>query len=137
MMIAIVFIIMFALMALGLEIYISMGVASMIYLIIATDTPLNLIPNTMVGGINNYSLLAIPFFILAGELMNKSGITLKLVDFTKFFIGKLKGGLAYSAVGVNVISAGVSGSAPADCSAVSSVLLPAMKQDGYKESFSA
>jgi len=137
MMIALVFIIMFALMALGLEIYISMGVASMIYLVFATDTPLNLIPNTMVQGINNYSLLAIPFFILAGELMNKSGITLKLVDFTKFFIGKLKGGLAYSAVGVNIISAGVSGSAPADCSAVSSVLLPAMKKDGYKESFSA
>src|SRR5699024_10166775 len=137
MMIALVFIIMFALMALGLEIYISMGVASMIYLVFATDTPLNLIPNTMVQGINNYSLLAIPFFILAGELMNKSGITLKLVDFTKFFIGKLKGGLAYSAVGVNIISAGVSGSAPADCSAVSSVLIPAMKKDGYKESFSA
>lgn len=137
MMIALVFITMFALMALGLEIYISMGVASMIYLVFATDTPLNLVPNTMVQGINNYSLLAIPFFILAGELMNKSGITLKLVDFTKFFIGKLKGGLAYSAVGVNIISAGVSGSAPADCSAVSSVLLPAMKKDGYKESFSA
>lgn len=137
MMIAFVFITMFVLMALGLEIFISMGIASMIYLIVATDTPLNLIPNTMVGGINNYSLLAIPFFILAGELMNRSGITLKLVEFTKFFIGKLKGGLAYSAVGVNIISAGVSGSAPADCSAVSSVLLPAMKKDGYKESFSA
>lgn len=128
---------MFVLMAIGVEIYISMGVASLFYLIFATDTPLNLIPNTMVDGVNNYSLLAIPFFILAGELMNRSGITLKLVNFTNFFIGKLKGGLAYSVVGVNVFSAGVSGSAPADCSAVSSVMLPAMKKDGYKESFSA
>lgn len=137
MMIAFLFISMFTLMALGLEIYIAMGVASMLYLIIASDTPLNLIPDTMIQGLDSYSLLAIPFFILAGELMNKSGITSRIVDFTKFFIGKWKGGLAYTTVGVNVFSAGVSGSAPADCSAVSSVLLPAMKKDGYEPSFSA
>ncbi|MCM3714774.1 TRAP transporter large permease [Alkalihalobacillus oceani] len=114
-----------------------MGVASMVYLLLFTDTPLNLLPTQMVGGINNYTLLAIPFFILAGELMNKSGVTLRLVNFTKFFIGHLKGGLAYTSVGVNVFAAGVSGSAPADCSAVSSVMLPAMKKEGYRESFSA
>ncbi|WP_026699772.1 TRAP transporter large permease [Salibacterium aidingense] len=136
-MIVLLFVLMFAFMALGLEIYISMGAASMIYLLVATDTPLNLLTSTMVKEIDSYTLLAIPFFILAGELMNRSGMTLRLVEFSKFFIGKLKGGLAYSAVGVNIFSAGVSGSAPADCSAVSSVMLPAMKKDGYKEGFSA
>jgi tripartite ATP-independent transporter DctM subunit len=128
---------MFLFMALGMEIYISMGVASMAYLLIATDTPLNLIATNMVKGIDNYTLLAIPFFILTGELMNLSGITLKLVNFSRFFIGQWRGGLAYTSVVVNVISAGVSGSAPADCSAVSSVMLPAMKKDGYREDFSA
>ena len=123
-------------MALGLEIYIAMGAASVIYLLVATDTPLNLLPTTMIRGIDNYTLMAIPFFILAGELMNKSGITLRLVEFAKFFIGHWKGGLAYSSVAVNVFSAGVSGSAPADCSAVSSVMLPAIKE-GYREDFSA
>lgn len=135
--IILLFVVMFLLMALGLEIYISMGVASIVFLLIATDVPLNLLPTTMIRGIDNYSLLAIPFFILAGELMNKSGITLRLVEFAKFFIGHRKGGLAYTSVAVNVFSAGVSGSAPADCSAVSSVMLPAMKKDGYPEDFSA
>jgi tripartite ATP-independent transporter DctM subunit len=91
----------------------------------------------MINGITNTSLLAIPFFILAGELMNISGMTLRVVRFSRFFIGKWKGGLSYTCVVVNIIAAGVSGSAPADCSAVSSVMLPVMKKEGYPENFSA
>ncbi|MES0341039.1 MAG: TRAP transporter large permease [Candidatus Humimicrobiaceae bacterium] len=69
--------------------------------------------------------------------MNISGMTLRLVRFSRFFIGKWKGGLSYTCVVVNIIAAGVSGSAPADCSAVSSVMLPVMKKEGYPEEFSA
>ncbi len=128
---------MFFLMALGLEIYIAMGIAAAFYLLVFASTPLSQLPLTMVGGIDDYTLLAIPFFILAGELMNKSGVTQRLVEFSKFFIGHFKGGLAYTSVSVNVFAAGVSGSAPADCSAISSVMLPSMKKEGYRESFSA
>jgi len=128
---------MFILMFLGVEIFLAMGIAAATYLLVTGNAPLTLIPISMINAITNTSLLAIPFFILAGGLMNISGMTLRLVKFARFFIGKWKGGLSYTCVIVNIITAGVSGSAPADCSAVSSVLLPVMKKEGYPEDFSA
>jgi tripartite ATP-independent transporter DctM subunit len=135
--ILILFAVMFTLMFLGAEIFLSMGIAAAVYLLVSGNAPLTLIATSMINGITNTSLLAIPFFILAGELMNVSGMTLRVVKFARFFIGKWKGGLSYTCVIVNIITAGVSGSAPADCSAVSSVLLPVMKKEGYPEDFSA
>jgi len=131
------FVIMFLLMFLGVDIFLSMGIAAAAYLLVTGNAPLTLIATSMVNGLTTTSLMAIPFFILAGELMNISGMTLRIVRFSRFFIGKWKGGLAYACVIVNIITAGVSGSAPADCSAVSSVLLPIMKKEGYPEAFSA
>jgi len=128
---------MFILMFLGVEIFLAMGIAAATYLLVTGNAPLTLIATSMINAITNTSLLAIPFFILAGGLMNISGMTLRLVKFARFFIGKWKGGLSYTCVIVNIITAGVSGSAPADCSAVSSVLLPVMKKEGYPEDFSA
>jgi tripartite ATP-independent transporter DctM subunit len=92
---------------------------------------------SMVAGVDLVTLVAIPFFMLAGELMNESGITERLVRFAQYFVGRIRGGLAYVTVIVNVIMAGVSGSAVADASAVSSVLLPAMARDGYDRRFAA
>ena len=131
------FAVLFILMFLGVEIFFSMGIAAAVYLLVTGNAPLTLIATSMINGITNTSLLAIPFFILAGELMNISGMTLRLVRFSRFFIGKWKGGLSYTCVVVNIIAAGVSGSAPADCSAVSSVMLPVMKKEEYPEEFSA
>jgi len=128
---------MFLLMLLGVEIFLSMGIAAAAYLLVTGNAPLTLIATSMINGITNSSLMAIPFFILAGELMNISGMTWRVIRFSRFFIGKWKGGLSYTCVIVNIITAGVSGSAPADCSAVSSVLLPVMKEEGYPEDFSA
>jgi len=135
--ILLVFVVLFVLMFLGIEIFISMGIAAAVYLLVTGNAPLTLIPTNMINGITSTSLLAIPFFILTGELMNVSGMTMRLVQFARFFIGKWKGGLSYTCVIVNIITAGVSGSAPADCSAISSVLLPAMKKEGYPDTFSA
>jgi len=131
------FAVLFTFMFLGVEIFLSMGIAAAVYLLVTGNAPLTLIATSMINGITNTSLLAIPFFILAGELMNISGMTLRIVRFSRFFIGKWKGGLSYTCVVVNIIAAGVSGSAPADCSAVSSVMLPVMKKEGYPEEFSA
>lgn len=131
------FAVLFILMFLGVEIFLSMGIAAAVYLLVTGNAPLTLIATSMINGITNTSLLAIPFFILAGELMNISGMTLRLVRFSRFFIGKWKGGLSYTCIVVNIIAAGVSGSAPADCSAVSSVMLPVMKKEKYPEDFSA
>lgn len=131
------FAVLFTFMFLGVEIFLSMGIAAAVYLLVTGNAPLTLIATSMINGITNTSLLAIPFFILAGELMNISGMTLRVVRFSRFFIGKWKGGLSYTCVVVNIIAAGVSGSAPADCSAVSSVMLPVMKKEGYPDNFSA
>jgi len=128
---------MFSFMFLGMEIFLSMAIGGAAYLLITGNGPLALISNNMINGMSNTSLLAIPFFILAGELMNVAGMTTRVLKFALFFIGKIKGGLAYACVFINVIYAGVSGSAPADCSAISPILLPAMKEEGYPEDFSA
>ena len=132
-----IFATMFLLMFLGTDIFVSMGIAAVAYLLVTGNAPLTLIPQNMINGISGFSLLAIPFFMLTGDLMNISGMTLRLVNFAKFFIGRIRGCLAYTCVFVNIIAAGVSGSGPADCSMVSSVMLPAMKKDNYPEDFSA
>ena len=136
-MILILFVLLFLLIGLGFSIWTSMGISGMIYILIRGEVSLKILASTMVSGIDIPSLVAIPFFMLAGELMNYAGITRKLADFADFFVGRFRGGLAYVAIVVNVIMAGVSGSAVADASAVSSVLLPAMKERGYDRPFAA
>jgi len=136
-MISLLFVSLFALCALGFEIWAAMGLSAILYLLIRGDVPLNVIAMSMVSGVDIITLVAIPFFMLVGELMNESGITERLVRFSQYFVGRIQGGLAYVTVIVNVIMAGVSGSAVADASAVSSVLLPAMARDGYDRRFAA
>ncbi|MHB1393183.1 MAG: TRAP transporter large permease [Clostridia bacterium] len=135
--ILIVFIVMFILMFLGMDIFISMAVAGSAYLLATSNGPITMISNSMVNGLSNMSLLAIPFFILVGELMNISGMTDRTLKFAMFFIGNIKGGLAHACIIVNVIFSFVSGSGPADAAAISPVMLPAMKEEGYPEDFSA
>jgi len=136
-MISLLFLLLFGLCALGFEIWAAMGLSAILYLLIRGDVPLNIVAQSMVAGVDIITLVAIPFFMLAGELMNESGITERLVRFSQYFVGRIQGGLAYVTVIVNVIMAGVSGSAVADASAVSSVLLPAMARDGYDRRFAA
>lgn len=91
------------------------------------------IAQNMITGTDNFPLMAIPFFILAGELMNKGGLSLSLVRFVKSLLGHVRGGLGYVSVVAAILFAGVSGSAVADTSAVGSVLLPIMEKEGYKK----
>jgi tripartite ATP-independent transporter DctM subunit len=136
-MIVLLFVLLFVLCGLGFEIWAAIGLSAILYLLIRGDVPLNIVAQSMVAGVDIVTLVAIPFFMLAGELMNESGITERLVRFAQYFVGRIRGGLAYVTVIVNVIMAGVSGSAVADASAVSSVLLPAMARDGYDRPFAA
>ena len=89
------------------------------------------------NGIDSFPLMAIPFFMLAGELMNRGGITLRLVEFSQAMMGHLKGGLAHVNVLTSMLFAGLSGSAVADTSAIGSMLIPAMEKNGYTKRFSA
>ncbi|NIO04226.1 MAG: TRAP transporter large permease subunit [Proteobacteria bacterium] len=136
-MIVLLFVLMFALIAFGLEIWAAMGVSAILYMLIRGEMLIDLVASKMVEGVDHFSLVAIPFFMLVGEVMNASGITKRLADFVHFFVGRLRGGLAYVAIIVNMIAAGVSGSAVADASAVSAVLLPLMEKKGYDKPFSA
>ena len=89
------------------------------------------------NGMDSFPLMAIPFFMLAGELMNRGGITLRLVEFSQAIIGHLRGGLAHVNVMSSMLFAGLSGSAVADVSALGSMLIPAMEKQGYTRRFAA
>jgi tripartite ATP-independent transporter DctM subunit len=123
---------------LGMPIFISMGISSFIYILsFHHKIPLLVIPANMIGMLDSYGFLAIPFFFLAGDLMNTGGITKRLVDFAAALVGHIKGGLSHVSIIANMIMAGVSGSAIADASATGSVLIPAMKKDGYPAPYCA
>ncbi len=136
-MIILLFLMMFLLIGFGFSIWTSMGISGLLYILLQDEFSLRILASTLVSGIDSPTLVAIPFFMLAGELMNRAGITRQLAEFADLFVGRFRGGLAYVAIVVNIIIAGVSGSAVADASAVSSVLLPIMKERGYDRPFSA
>ena len=89
------------------------------------------------NGMDSFPLMAIPFFMLAGELMNRGGITARLVEFAQAMMGHLRGGLAHVNVLSSMLFAGLSGSAVADTSAIGSMLIPAMEKQGYTKKFAA
>lgn len=126
------------LLIIGMPIVFAMALSSVAFLLVYGQTiPLTVIPHQMVAGVDNFPLLAIPFFFLAGELMNAAGITQRLVEFAAAIVGHIRGGLAYVVIVTNIIMAGFSGTALADASATGSVLIPAMKRQGYHAEFSA
>ncbi|WP_422048691.1 TRAP transporter large permease [Shimia sp.] len=89
------------------------------------------------NGMDSFPLMALPFFVLAGELMNRGGITTRLVEFSQALMGHLRGGLAHVNILSSILFAGLSGSAVADTSALGSTLIPAMEKNGYSRKFAA
>ncbi|WP_333712762.1 TRAP transporter large permease [Yoonia sp.] len=89
------------------------------------------------NGMDSFPLMALPFFMLAGEIMNRGGITMRLVEFSQAFMGHLRGGLAHVNILSSILFAGLSGSAVADTSALGSTLIPAMEKNGYSRRFAA
>ncbi len=127
-----------AAMILGVPIAFALGVAPIAgFLIDGKLVFLKLVPQRLFLGINQFPLLAIPLFILAGEIMNVGGITQRLVGFASALVGHFRGGLAQVNVVSSVLFAGLSGSAVADTSALGSILIPAMERDGYSRRFAA
>ncbi len=121
----------------GIPIAIGLGITVMVILIAAGDIPFMIIVQRIVAGCESFTLSAVPFFILAGELMNLGGITKRLVDFAKSLVGFMTGGLGHVVVVVNMIMAGVSGSAVADSAATGTILIPSLKKAGYPAPFAA
>jgi tripartite ATP-independent transporter DctM subunit len=94
-----------------------------------------MLPLSMINGVDSYALVQIPLFILAGELMNRGGLTLRLIEWSQAMVGQLRGSLGHVSIITNFIMAGVSGSAVADAVATGKPLIPAMKKEGYGEGF--
>jgi len=102
-----------------------------IMMALSTGVSTQVLAQGLIRGIDNYPLLAVPFFMIAGEIMNKGGISSRIVNFANALVGHIKGGLGYVAVVSGMIFAGVSGSAIADTAAIGSVIIPVMKEKGY------
>jgi len=113
-----------------------LGISSLVYLI-KIEMPLVLIPQRMFVGLNSFLLLAVPLFVVAGKLMNETGITDKLVAFASLLLGRLRGGLAYVNIVASMLFAGITGTGAADTSAIGSVMIPAMIKQGYRADYSA
>ena len=131
-------IVLLILIFVGVPIFFSIGSSVLAYFIAADKMSLlNVIPIRMFGGINVYVFIAVPLFMLAGEIMMKSGITDRILKFTNLLVGHFRGGLAYANVIASLFFGGISGLAIADVSALGSVFIPAMKKQGYPPGFTA
>ena len=131
-------IVFFVMMALGIPLYASLTMAGLLGILASGGVSLlRVIPQQFFGGMDSFSLMAIPFFIFTGALMNRTGLTDRLIDFSRLIVGSVRGGLGYVNVVASIIFAGVNGSAAADASALGSILIPAMVKEGFPASYSA
>lgn len=130
-------VLVFALMLVGVPIFLALGAAGTAGLLMLNGNPLIVIPQSIYTGAGFFPLLAIPFFILAGELMNHGGITERLVNLARLIVGRAPASLANSSVLACMFFGGVTGSAQADTSAVGGLLIPAMTKEGYRPAWSA
>ncbi|MBM4761254.1 TRAP transporter large permease [Bacillus sp. B15-48] len=136
MMALLLFVSFLVLIFVGVPVAFSLGLSSLLYLFI-NDIPLNIIPQRMFGGLNSFVLLCIPGFILAGNLMNSGGITDRIIEFANRLVGNVRGGLGLANVGASMGFGGISGTALADTASIGSILIPAMKKQGYGAGFSS
>ncbi|PJG84153.1 TRAP transporter large permease [Caviibacterium pharyngocola] len=129
----------FLLLAIGTPISFAIGIASLLTIMMSIpfDAAIAVISQKMASGLDSFSLLAIPFFILAGNIMNRGGIALRLVEFAKVLGGRLPGSLAHVNVLANMMFGSISGSAVAATAAVGSTMAPLQKKEGYDPAFSA
>ena len=133
----IVLLIFFFFILMGLPIGVTLGVAGVAGLVqIGGENFLMMAPKRYFEGLDLFTFMAMPFFILAGEIMNRSGITLKLAAFADALVGHLRGGLAHSNMVASVLFAGMTGAAVADTAAFGNTLVPAMVKKGYTRPFS-
>ena len=123
-------------MAIGVPVAIAMAGSALVYILLTGETPPFVVVHRMVSGIDSFPLLAVPFFIFAGNLMNNAGITNRIYDFALALVGWLKGGLGHVNIIGSVIFAGMSGTAIADAAGLGTIEIKAMKDKGYDLGFS-
>lgn len=122
--------ILFASLALGLPIAFGLGIAAVVMAILS-DIPLSIMIEQSIRGVNSFPLLAIPFFILVGEVMSNGGIARRLMELAGALVGFVRGGLGQVAITGSMFFGGISGSAVADTAATGAIMIPSMKEQGY------
>ncbi|MCO6384930.1 TRAP transporter large permease subunit [Oceanicola sp. 502str15] len=127
---------LFFLLVVGMPIAAALTISCLLQVVLFTSLPTVVIAHRMINGLDSFPLLAIPFFILAGALMNTSGVTERLFDFAKSLVGWMRGGLGHVNVGASVIFSGMSGAAVADAGGLGAVEIKAMREAGYDAPFS-
>lgn len=126
---------LFLLLIFRIPVAFSLGISTMITALYL-NIPAQVVTQQMVKGINSFSLLAIPFFIVAGEIMGEGGISRRLIDFSNVIIGRVRGGLAMVNILASMFFGGISGSSVADTSSIGSVMIPMMEKQGYDKDYS-
>jgi C4-dicarboxylate transporter, DctM subunit len=121
----------------GVPVAISMGVATLLTLLLVQNIPLTVLAQRWVTALDNWVLMAVPFFLLAGALMDTGGLGIRIVNFAAAFLGWLRGSLLHVTVVASMVFADISGSSSADTAAVGSVMLPQMKRRNYNLDFGA
>ena len=132
----ILFVIFFVCLFINVPIAVCLGIASVAALIFG-GISLLAVPQAMFTAVNSFSLMAIPFFVLAGNVMATGGISKRLVNFANLIIGGIRGGLAIASILASMIFAAISGSCPATTAAIGSIMVPEMKKNGYSNDFAA
>lgn len=128
------FVMLFALLIIGVPVAVSLGLSSLVF-IVFSGMPSLVVLHNMISGINSFPLIAIPFFILAGHIMNEAGVTHKIFYFARTAVGWMHGGLGHVNVGASVIFAGMSGAAVADAGGLGNIEIKAMEEAGYDKDF--
>lgn len=128
---------MIVLMLIGMPIAFTIGISSLAWLVTSSPFPLSVVAQKVFAGIDSWSLLSIPLFLLVGALMNNGGITNKLIKLVDSILGHIKGGLGLANVGVSMLFAGISGTALADTASIGAIMIPAMEDDGYDAEFAS
>ena len=136
-MVSILFCAFFVLIFIGVPIAIALGLASVLALTLASHMPLLLLPQKIFNGVNSFPFMAIPLFLLAGNIMAEAKISERLVALGQVFVGRFPGGLAHVSTGACAFFGAISGSAPATTAAIGSIMIPSMTKRGYSPAFSA
>ena len=128
---------LFIFLAIGVPIAYSLGLSTTLYFLIFNNQLLQVMPQVLFAGMDSYTLIALPLFILMGQLMNESQITSRLIDYCLIFVGKIRGGLGLVNVISSMLFGGISGSSVSDTASIGSILIPEMKNRGYPEDYAA
>lgn len=136
-MISILFIVFGVLLVIGLPVAVSLGLGSAAAMLFTGQVPLLLIPQKVFSSLNSFTIMAIPLFLIAGNIMSESKISDKLVDLAYLLVGRHRGSLAHVATGASAFFGAISGSAPATTAAIGAIMIPSMDKRGYGKAFSA